>query len=215
MYESLLNFPGGLLAEFERLQQEFQQEFANLGRPGSIRALASGAFPALNVASTPTTIEIYAFAPGLDPAKLDLQIEQSLLSISGEREAAGLEDNGALSTYANERFAGRFKRTINLSKDADPDKVEARYRDGVLHISVGRLAAAQPKRVLVVHSFVNAAPPFTTHSTAFETTLTTEMGEPVDLDEITLDVARYATVDMEEALVEYLRKPDEQGESGA
>src|SRR3990167_10982414 len=39
MYESLLNFPGGLLAEFERLQQELQQEFANLGRPGSIRAL--------------------------------------------------------------------------------------------------------------------------------------------------------------------------------
>lgn len=149
MYESLLNFPGGLLAEFERLQQELQQEFANLGRPGSIRALASGAFPAINVASTPNTIEVYAFAPGLDPAKLDLQIEQGLLSISGERPQAGLEDNGTLSTYANERFAGRFKRTINLSKDADPDKVEAHYRNGVLHISVARQAAAQPKRISI------------------------------------------------------------------
>jgi len=69
--------------------------------------------------------------------------------------------------------------------------------------------SAEPKRVLIVHSFVNAAPPFTTHSIAFETVLTTEMGTRVDLDEVTLDVARYATADMEEALVEYLRKRQE------
>lgn len=149
MYESLLNFPGGLLAEFERLQHELQQEFANLGRPGSIRALASGAFPTLNVGSTPTALEVYAFAPGLDPAKLDIQIDHGLLSISGERESAQPPDNGTLSVYANERFTGRFKRTVNLSKDADPDKVEASYRNGVLHIRVARQEAAQPKRISI------------------------------------------------------------------
>lgn len=68
------------------------------------------------------------------------------------------------------------------------------------------LAAATPKRVLVVHSFVSAAPPFTTHSTAFEATLVESMGEPVDLDEVSLDVARYADLAMQEALVEYLQK---------
>lgn len=66
--------------------------------------------------------------------------------------------------------------------------------------------AAAPKRVLVIHSFVNAAPPFTTHSIAFETALTKELGERVDLDEVSLDVARYADLDMQEALVEYMRK---------
>lgn len=66
--------------------------------------------------------------------------------------------------------------------------------------------AAEPRRVLVVHSFGNAAPPFTTASTAFETALTGEMGEPVDLDEVSLDVARYTTLDMEEALVELVQK---------
>ena len=66
--------------------------------------------------------------------------------------------------------------------------------------------AAEPKRVLVIHSFGSAAPPFTTHSTAFEAALTSEMGERVDLDEVSLDVARYADVDMQEALVDYLRK---------
>jgi PAS domain S-box-containing protein len=65
---------------------------------------------------------------------------------------------------------------------------------------------AEPKRVLVVHSFGSSAPPFTTHSTAFETTLTQEMGMRVDLDQVSLDMARYAQPDMEEAFVEFLRQ---------
>ena len=68
------------------------------------------------------------------------------------------------------------------------------------------VAASSPKRVLIIHSFGSAAPPFTTHSTAFETELTEKMGERVDLDEISLDVARYATLEMEEAIVELMRK---------
>ena len=62
------------------------------------------------------------------------------------------------------------------------------------------------KRVLMVHSFGSSAPPFTTHSTAFETTLTQEMGKRVDLDQVSLDMARYAQPDMEEAFVEFLLK---------
>ena len=66
-------------------------------------------------------------------------------------------------------------------------------------------AGAAPK-VLVIHSFGSAAPPFTTHSIAFETELTEQIGEPVDLDEVSLDHGRYATPDTEEALVDYLQK---------
>jgi signal transduction histidine kinase len=67
-------------------------------------------------------------------------------------------------------------------------------------------AAAAPRRVLVVHSFGIAAPPFTTHSTAFEKTLTEELAQPVDLDEVSLDMARYDDTTMHEAMVEYLQK---------
>jgi signal transduction histidine kinase len=66
--------------------------------------------------------------------------------------------------------------------------------------------AERPKRVLMVHSFGSSAPPFTTHSTAFETTLTQELGKRVDLDQVSLDMARYAQPDMEEAFVEFLLK---------
>ena len=65
-------------------------------------------------------------------------------------------------------------------------------------------AESEPKRVLIVHSFGSTAPPFTTHSTAFETTLTKELGKPVDMDEVSLDMARYAQPDMEGPFVEFL-----------
>jgi PAS domain S-box-containing protein len=67
-------------------------------------------------------------------------------------------------------------------------------------------AGSEPKRVLVVHSFGGIAPPFTTHSIAFETELVEKMGERVDLDEVSLDMARYADSTLQEALVEYLQK---------
>src|SRR5436190_20049944 len=67
-------------------------------------------------------------------------------------------------------------------------------------------SAPLAKRVLIVHSFGSAAPPFTTHSIAFETELTEKMGHQVDLDEVSLDMARYADEEMQEALVEYMQK---------
>jgi len=75
-----------------------------------------------------------------------------------------------------------------------------------LLLTVLNAAGAEAKRVLVVHSFGSTAPPFTTHSMAFETELTDLMGAFVDLDEVSLDVARYSTLEMEEALVEFMQK---------
>src|SRR5262249_60515975 len=74
----------------------------------------------------------------------------------------------------------------------------------LLALAASPAAGAETKRVLVVHSFGSTAPPFTTHSTAFEATLTKELGEPVDLDEVSLDMARYAQPDMEEPFVRFL-----------
>ena len=67
-------------------------------------------------------------------------------------------------------------------------------------------AADEPKRVLLVHSFGSAAPPFTVESAAFETELVGKMGGRVDLDEVSLDMARYPDRDMQEAIVDYLQK---------
>src|SRR5215208_2318492 len=67
--------------------------------------------------------------------------------------------------------------------------------------------AGRPWRVLMVHSFGSSAPPFTIHSTAFEAAIKRELGaSAVDLDEVSLAMARYAQPDMEEAFAEFLGK---------
>ena len=112
-------FPHSLFSEFDRLQREVQQSY---GLAPSIRGLARGSFPALNVGNAAQSIEIYAFAPGIDPASLEVQIE---------------------------RFSGRFRRVLTLPDDVDPDAVQARYRDGVLHVSIPRRSAAQARRIAI------------------------------------------------------------------
>jgi signal transduction histidine kinase len=70
----------------------------------------------------------------------------------------------------------------------------------------GNTLATETKRVLIVNSFGAAAPPFTIHSTSFESELVTKMGERIALDEVTLDMARNDESEMQQAMVEYLEK---------
>ncbi len=147
MYESLLTFPGGWLAELERMQRDVQQAFGTLGLPSSIRAVAQGASPQINIGATPQEIVVYAFAPGLDPARIEVTVDRGVLTLSGERPDDLPEQDAKRSVYAAERFSGEFRRAISLSEDADPARVSAQYRDGVLRISIARRESAQPKRI--------------------------------------------------------------------
>ncbi|MGH8508105.1 MAG: Hsp20/alpha crystallin family protein [Gammaproteobacteria bacterium] len=148
MYESLLRFPTDLFAELDRMQREMQG-FGGLGLPSSIRAVGRGAFPAINIGSTPTSVQVYAFAPGIDPAKLSVSIDRGLLTIAGERASDVPEESEKLSLYAHERATGSFKRVVSLPEDADPARVEASYRDGVVRITIQRQESAQPRRIEV------------------------------------------------------------------
>ncbi|MGH8094976.1 MAG: hypothetical protein ACREIF_16135, partial [Chthoniobacterales bacterium] len=73
-------------------------------------------------------------------------------------------------------------------------------------LTAGSAKAEQAKRVLIVHSFGSVAPPFTTHSTAVEAELVKRMGDRVDLDEVSLDMARYAQPEMQAAVADYVEK---------
>lgn len=144
MFRSL--FPHEVFAEMDRLQREAQQA---LDLSPNIRGFGRGGFPALNVGGTPQTVEVYAFAPGIDPNSLEVDLERGMLTIAGERKSS-LPEAGQQSTlHINERFAGSFRRVINLPEDADPDAVQARVKDGLVHITIQRRAAAQPRRITV------------------------------------------------------------------
>jgi len=55
--------------------------------------------------------------------------------------------NEAATSSRRGRFTGEFRRAVPLPEDADPDRVDARYRDGVLQISVKRKESAKPRMI--------------------------------------------------------------------
>ena len=142
MYRTL--FPGDLFADLDRLQRQLLRYS---GPSTSIRGFGRGGFPALNVGTTPTSVEIYAFAPGLDPAHIDLSIERGVLTLSGERSNDLPKEGEKATAHINERLSGSFRRVVSLSDDIDHESATASYKDGVLHISIKRRAAAIPRRI--------------------------------------------------------------------
>jgi len=142
-----LFFSTDLLGEFERLHRQIASAFA--GFPASLRAMRSGTFPSVNIGSTDDSIEIVAFAPGLDPAAIDVSIDKGVLAISGERKPPGPEADDETRVYARERFMSAFRRAIELPPHANPDKVSACYVNGCLTVSVGLSEASKPRAIAV------------------------------------------------------------------
>ena len=142
-----LYFGTDLLNELDRLQRQMSTLFG--GYPSSLRSSRLGTFPPINIGMTDDTIEIVAFAPGIDASKLDISIDKGLLTIAGERTASLPDAGEGGRAYAQERFAGSFRRAVELPQHADPDKVQARYTDGCLAISIGKREASKPRAISV------------------------------------------------------------------
>lgn len=136
--------PSSLFDEFWRLQQEVDELLGSWSSPLGIRSPPAGAFPAINVGQTPERVDVYLFAPGIDPKSLDVSIQQNLLAVSGKR-AVRVEDKAEY--YRHERFTGEFRRVISLPEDVDPDRVQAKYVDGIVQISVQRRESARPRQI--------------------------------------------------------------------
>jgi len=105
-----------------------------------------GTFPPINVGATPERVDVYLFAAGMDPKIVDLSIQQNLLVIAGNRKVPIDEE---ADYYRQERFDGDFRRVVSLPEDVDPDRVDAKYRDGVLQITVQRHEVARPRQITV------------------------------------------------------------------
>ena len=150
MYELPYGFPAHMtFSGWDRLHHELETAFGASSQPASIRSVAAGTYPAINISTTPTSVEVCAFAPGIDATKVDITLDRGVLTLSGERLTDLPKNSDKVSVYSRERLAGSFRRAVNLPDDVDPNQVKATYRDGMLVISVARNESAQPKRIVV------------------------------------------------------------------
>lgn len=146
MFGRMMSFDRGIFDELWRAQEEIERLLGRSSWPTGIRSVARGTFPPMNVGATTESVDVYVFAAGIDPKSLDLTIQQNVLTVSGRRT---VPESEKASYYRRERFGGEFRRVVGLPDDVDPDRVEAKYRDGVLHIRVPRREAVKPRQIQV------------------------------------------------------------------
>jgi len=131
---------------FDRFRHEMDQMFGQFfAAEDNERQLIYA--PRTNVAETETEYEVTVDLPGMKPEDLDVELKDGHLWITGERKHE--EEEKGKTYHRIERSYGHFRRVIPLEESVNPEKVDAEYKDGVLHITVAKDEAAQPRKIPV------------------------------------------------------------------
>lgn len=131
----------GPFGEARRLQNSMDRLFGQ-------RPSAAG-FPAVNLWAGRDSIAITAELPGVDPADVELSVKDDVLTLSGSRRPS--TDDAEASWHRRERSHGQFQRRVQLPFRVDPERVEARFADGVLEVDLQRPEADKPRRIEIRH----------------------------------------------------------------
>lgn len=104
--------------------------------------------PALDVVEKKDSYLVFAELPGVNPAELDINFEQNVLTIHGTKHSLiDATAHGELRVYAAERNTGSFERSIRLPEYVDGDHINAEFANGLLTVTVPKAQAAQSRRI--------------------------------------------------------------------
>jgi len=131
--------------EMERLRREMNRLFSEW--PRSSQWTAAPSYPAMNAWTNDNSAIVTAELPGVRPEDIDITVEEDMLTLRGSRQPE--EVGEGVTFHRRERRFGSFTRTFRLPFDVDADKVEARFQNGVLSITLPRAEADKPKKIAV------------------------------------------------------------------
>jgi HSP20 family protein len=103
--------------------------------------------PAVDIYEEKDRFVVRADVPGVDPNDIEVNMENGVLSVSGERSNEDRSEFEGVSRV--ERISGRFLRRFTLPETADAEAIKAKCRNGILEISIPKQAVVQPRRIAV------------------------------------------------------------------
>jgi len=131
----------------EAMDRLFEESFV---RPRVTRRRREPVELPVNVWEDEDALHVVARVPGLEADDLDITLTGEVLTIRGRFPSdAEREESKDWSWYANELWYGQFERTINLPTLVQSDKVDAEFKNGVLHLTVPKAEEAKPKTIKV------------------------------------------------------------------
>jgi HSP20 family protein len=129
--------------ELDRLQRQlgrfFDFGFENSG------LFDRSAAPAVDLVESGEGFTLYFDLPGIDKKDLELTVENNVLTVKGEKKDP--KESGRF--FRKETWAGSFRRTVSLPQAADPEKVGAELKDGVLTVTIGKREELKPRQIAV------------------------------------------------------------------
>jgi HSP20 family protein len=130
------------------VQSEMNRLFDSFfSRPSAAMAAERVWAPAVDVYETNDELVLSAELPGLNEKDIHLSITGDILTLRGERQWS--QEVKQDSVYRNERWFGKFERTLPLPIPVQADKVKATYRDGVLTVSLHKAEELKPKEIKI------------------------------------------------------------------
>ena len=134
------------LTPFDKIfDQLMAQQFPHFQEEVGV-SFNQGAYPKVNVYEYDDKIGIVAEIPGLDKKNVSVDVEDSILTISGDKH--GFDDSGG-KCITRELKQSSFKRSFNLGDHLDGDGVSANFKDGMLSISIPKKEPEKPKKTFV------------------------------------------------------------------
>jgi len=125
--------------ELRRMQGEMNRLFSGYGMA------TARDFPPINIWLGDNSVVVTAELPGVTRDDVALNLQDDVLTLEGKREPTQQQAN--LNWQRRERSYGNFSRVVQLPFRIDPEKVRARFNNGVLEIELERLEADRPKKI--------------------------------------------------------------------
>jgi len=132
--------------DLDQLRREMLRIFDS-GTGTAFNDIGVGVFPPMNITQDEDNFYLRAEVPGIKANELSISAVRNRVSIAGKREIQ--QEHDQVSYHRRERPEGSFSRTVTLPAEVDAERVEAKYADGVLTITLPKAEAAKPRQITV------------------------------------------------------------------
>ena len=136
------------LTPFDRMfDQIVETAFPDVTKTVGVNPMQGTAYPKVNVYEYDDKVGVIAEIPGLDKKDLSIDVEDGVLTISGNKH--GLFDDEGAKVIRRELKQSSFKRQFELGELLDGDKVKASFKSGLLSIEIPKIEPEKPKKTSV------------------------------------------------------------------
>jgi HSP20 family protein len=136
----------GPLSDFDQVRREMLRLLDTVAGD-TFGDVGAGVFPPMNITQDDDNFYLRAEIPGVEPNELSISAVRNRVSLAGKREIQREQER--VSYHRKERAEGSFNRTVTLPTEVDAERVDARYADGILTLTLPKAEETKPRQITV------------------------------------------------------------------